>query len=71
MNSRLFQIVAGVIFIVSVGIYKIAGYVKQQNFYEQVIIQVEKRIALDLPRLDLSNSFLNSDYFSSFICNYA
>lgn len=70
MNSRLFQIVAGVIFIVSVGIYKIAGYVKQQNFYEQVIIQGEKRIALDLPRLDLSNSFLKHSGNSAAIKGY-
>ena len=70
MNSRVFHLISAVIFIASVAIYKLACYINQQETYAQVIVEVEKRIALDLPRLNLSNSFLKHSGNSAAIKGY-
>lgn len=70
MNSRLFKTLTPLFFILFFIVYKLAVYIQQQINYEQRIAQIETRIALDLPRLDLSNKFLKHSGNSAAIKGY-
>ncbi|MDN3380366.1 MULTISPECIES: hypothetical protein [unclassified Pseudoalteromonas] len=58
MSKRMIQVTVLLIFIASLVIFKTATYVKQKNVSNHLVSQIKTRIALDLPRLDLSNTFL-------------
>lgn len=70
MINKFCQTVIVLVFISSIVIFKAAGYLQQQHNIENVITQAEKRIALDLPRLDLSNVFLKHSGNSAAIKGY-
>ncbi|WP_394190185.1 hypothetical protein [Pseudoalteromonas atlantica] len=70
MINKFCQAVIVLVFISSIVIFKAAGYLQQQHNIENVITQAEKRIALDLPRLDLSNVFLKHSGNSAAIKGY-
>ncbi|MCQ8878639.1 hypothetical protein NQT69_11560 [Pseudoalteromonas shioyasakiensis] len=70
MNSRIFKLVTPVLFIVFFVVFKVAVFTQQQVTLQQQVVQIEKRIALDLPRLDLSNIFLKHSGNSAAITSY-
>lgn len=70
MSKRMIQVTVLLIFIASLVIFKTATYVKQKNVNNHLVSQIKTRIALDLPRLDLSNTFLKHSGNDAAIKNY-
>ncbi|KPH58024.1 hypothetical protein AMS58_15545 [Pseudoalteromonas porphyrae] len=58
IKNKQFSIITLCVFVFSLCIFKVSTYFKQLESTELVIAQIEKRIALDLPRLDLTDAFL-------------
>ena len=58
MNRLIWIICTIFLFLVFSSVFYISTMQKQQQVNKLQIIQIEKRIALDLPLLDLSNELL-------------
>ncbi|MEM5551552.1 hypothetical protein WNY63_12505 [Pseudoalteromonas neustonica] len=58
INKKMIYILFFSFFVISFGLFKVSDYTRLNHLDALVIAQAEKRIALDLPRLDLSNTFL-------------
>ncbi|WP_304180446.1 hypothetical protein [Pseudoalteromonas prydzensis] len=56
-NKRLFGVTL-LIFSAALLTFKLSSYVQQSQHNDLIMADIENRIALDLPRLDLSNRFL-------------
>ena len=70
MINRVCQVVSVLVFVIAMVIVKTSTYLEQQHNIENDIAQAERRIALDLPRLDLSNAFLKHSGNSAAIKGY-